>query len=309
MAANVDVLRSTAEKVSNWGRWGPDDQRGTLNLITSDHIAAAAKLIRKGKAFSLGTPIHEKGPQEPGGIRINPLHFMTAIGRGSSHGPLRYSDDYIVMPLQASTQWDSLAHVYYDGKLYNGFASDTITEDGAARNSIAEVQPGVVGRGVLLDIARLRGVAYLEKGEGIAARELLECASKQNVQIGSGDILLVRTGWWGKYLEDHSTSEFKGGEPGLAFDTVELLRELDVAAVAADNYAVEVLPGEHDNEARLIVHMLLIRDMGMVLGEIFDLEALAEDCAADGVYEFFFCASPLIIPGAVGSPMTPIAVK
>jgi kynurenine formamidase len=304
-----DVLRSTAARVSNWERWGKQDQRGTLNLITPGHVAAAAQLVRRGAVFSLAAPLHARGPQEPGGLRINPQHFMTAIGQQSGDGPLRFSDDSLLMPLQAATQWDSLAHVHYDSHLYNAWPADTVTVKGAARNSIAAFQPGVISRGVLLDIARHRGTPHLDAGEAIHAAELADCARAQRVTVRDGDVLLIRTGWWGKYARDGRAAEFKRGEPGLALDTVEWLRHLDVAAVAADNYAVEVLPGEHEAQAHLILHMLLIRDMGMPLGEIFDLEELAGDCADDGTYEFLFCAPPLLIPGGIGSPVTPLAIK
>jgi kynurenine formamidase len=304
-----DVLRATAKIVSNWGRWGDEDERGTLNLIGPEELIAAARLVRRGAIFSLAAPLHGSGPQEPGGLRINPLHFMTAINQGSGDGPLRFNDDYLILPLQASTQWDSLSHVHYDDLLYNGYPAESITVRGASRNDIAALQPGIVGRGVLLDIARFRAVPYLQAGEAIHADELEVCARAQGVQVRAGDILLVRTGWWGKYAADGLATEFKRAEPGLGMDTVEWLRRRDVAAVAADNYAVEVLPGEDKTAARLILHLLLIRDMGMPLGEIFDLEELAADCADDGVYEFLFTAPPLLIPGAGGSPVTPLAVK
>jgi kynurenine formamidase len=301
-------FREIGQRLSNWGRWGDDDQRGTVNFITPDKVAAAGQLIRTGKVFDLGIPFGAGGPQ-PGGARINPVLLVSETGTDQDFpGAFHYADDYIFMPLQAASQWDGLAHVFYDDKLYNGYPSSNVTSHGAHKCSIIEMAKGITGRGVLLDIARLKGVEWLEQGYVITPEDLDAASSDAGVEVGSGDILLFRTGWRRKFIQEQDAASFMAGEPGLGLASVEWLAQHEVAAVCSDNWAIEVLPGEIDEEL-LPVHMILIRDMGMTLGEILDFEELSADCAADGVYEFFFCAPPIKFLRAVGSPINPLAIK
>jgi len=305
----VEDFRELGKRLSNWGRWGEDDERGTTNLITPERVAAAAKLVRTGRVFDLGIPLDENGPQ-PGVGRTNPIHLMSATGAGQSFpGGFRYADDYVMMPLQCATQWDSLAHVFYDDQLYNGFPATDITPRGALHNAIDKQGKGVAGRGVLLDITALKGVTWLEAGTVITPDDLEAAAERQGgVEVGAGDILLFRTGWRRFFLEEKSAVKFGSSGPGLGVACCEWLHSRDVAAVCSDNAAIEVLPGEIPGVA-LPVHMILIRDMGMTLGEIFDLEELAADCQADGVWEFFLTAPPLKVTRGVGSPLNPLAIK
>ena len=305
----MEDFRAVGARVRNWGRWGADDQRGTVNLITPERLVAAGALIRTGKVFDLGIPLDDAGPQ-PGGGRINPVHLMSQTGdRQMFPGGFRYADDYIFMPLQGATQWDALAHVYYDDQLYNGYPSNDVTVVGAFNCSIEHQAKGIAGRGVLLDLARLKGVEWLERGYAITPADLeAAIAAQGDVAVGAGDILVFRTGWRRKFLVEKSPTNFMDGEPGLGQDCCQWLRDRDIAAVCSDNWAIEVLPGEDPN-AVFNVHMVLIRDMGLTLGEIFDLEELSADCAADGVWEFFFCAPPLKVTKGVGSPINPLAFK
>ena len=305
----MEDFRALGKRLSNWGRWGAEDERGTLNLITPDKLVAAAGLVRRGAVFDLGIPFDDQGPQ-PGGARINPVHLMSQTGDTQVFpGGFRYADDYIFMPLQGASQWDALAHVYYDDQLYNGYPASDVTVVGAFHDTIDRIAKGVAGRGVLLDIARLRGVDWLEAGEVITPDDLeAAIAAQGGVDVGSGDILLFRTGWRRMFLEQKSAQEFMAGEPGLGQDCCEWLHEREIAAVCSDNWAIEVLPGEVADVV-LNVHMVLIRDMGLTLGEILDFEELAADCAADGVWEFFFCAPPLKVTRGVGSPINPLAIK
>ena len=305
----MEDFRDLGARLRNWGRWGDDDERGTLNHITPERLVAAGGLIRQGRIFDLGIPFDEAGPQ-PGGGRINPVHLMSQTGDTQMFpGGFKYADDYIFMPLQGATQWDSLAHVYYDDHLYNGFPSSDVTVVGAFHDTIDKIAKGVAGRGVLLDIARLKGVDWLENSYVITPDDLdAAIAAQGDVAVGAGDILVFRTGWRRLFVEHGSPQEFMAGEPGLGQDCCEWLHARDVAAVCSDNWAIEVLPGEDPN-AVFNVHMVLIRDMGMTLGEILDLEELAADCAADGVWEFFFCAPPLKVTKGVGSPINPLAIK
>jgi kynurenine formamidase len=302
------TFREVASQVTNWGRWGPDDERGTVNHVTPERLVAAAHLVRQGKVFDLGIPLDGDGPQ-PGGSRINPVRLMSATGADQPFpGAFRYADDYVFMPLQAASQWDSLAHVFYDGHMYNGYPTSDVGPYGAAHNSIDKMAKGIAGRGVLLDIARLKGVDWLEKGQVITPGDLEEAEAAQGVRVGPGDILLFRTGWRKLYLQTGDRMAFMSGEPGIGLDCVPWLAEREVAAIGSDNFAIEAIPGDPGGEL-LQVHMVLIRDMGMTLGEILDFEELADDCAVDGVWEFFFCAPPLKFTKGVGSPINPLALK
>lgn len=304
----MEDFRAIGQRLRNWGKWGPDDEKGTTNFITPERLVAAGKLIKTGKVFDLGIPMDGNGPQ-PGGGRINPVHLMSETGQGQIFpGGFRYADDYIFMPLQGSSQWDSLAHVYYDDQLYNGFPASDIGLHGTEHNSIDKQAKGIAGRGVLLDLVALKGVEWLELGYVITPADLEEAAARQNVQVLPGDILLFRTGWRRKFLAEQSPVAFMSGEPGLGMACCEWLHDKEVAVVASDNWAIEVLPGEF-SDAVFNVHMVLIRDMGMTLGEILDFEELAADCAADGIWEFFFCSPPLKVTKAVGSPINPLAIK
>ena len=224
-------------------------------------------------------------------------------------GPMRFNDDYIIMPSQASTQWDAVSHVYYDDQMYNGFPSSAVTSLGATRNAIDPVAAAgmVVGRGVLLDVARHKGLVRLEPNTAITPADLDAVAARQGVSIQDGDIVVVRTGWWTAFTQGMTGDAWLSGSPGLSWRCAEWLWEHNVAAVASDNMAVEVFPPE--TGVVLLFHMLTLRDMGLMLGEIWDLEALSQDCADDGIYEFLLTAPPLEISGGVGSPINPIAIK
>jgi len=301
-------FREVGKRLSNWGRWGKEDERGTVNLITPECIVAASQLVKRGAIFDLGIPFDGNGPQ-PGGGRINPVRLMSETGAQQQFpGAFHYADDYVFMPLQSASQWDGLAHVFYDDLMYNGFPSSDVGPHGAVHCSIDKMAKGIVGRGVLLDIARLKGVDWLQAGEVITPDDLDAAAAAQQLEVRSGDIVYFRTGWRSKFKTEGDAAAFMAGEPGLGLACAEWLHDHDVAVIASDNWAIEVLPGENPSEL-LDVHMVLIRDMGMTLGEILDLDELAEDCAADGVYEFFTAAPPIKFTNAVGSPINPLAIK
>ena len=326
----ADEWRKVAEKVRNWGRWGKDDELGTLNHITAEKVRQAASLVKQGKIFPLGVDFDGNGPQGAHGFRRNPIHLMTVDGgdedvakhllgwkEGAEQelghiweaGPMRFNDDFIIMPLQAATQWDALAHVYYDGQLYNGYPASSVTSLGATKNSIDKIdKKGVVSRGVLLDVAHHKGVPHLAPNTPIYPEDLDAVAAAQGVQIEAGDIILVRTGWWRNFLEKRDGDAWIAGSPGLSWKCAEWLWEHDIAAVACDNVAVEVSPPEIEGVI-LVFHLLTIRDMGMILGEMWNMEELSKDCASDGVYEFQIIAPPLRVTGAVGTPLNPLALK
>jgi kynurenine formamidase len=310
-----DVLEM-GRRLRNWGRWGPEDELGTLNFITSEKIVQACRLVKKGKAFALAIPFDNRGPQTGFGGRINPLHVMLASGADAAAGAqdlipggFRYADDLVIMPLQCATQWDSLAHVSYDGQMYNGYDARLVTGYGAGRNSIDKMKDRIVSRGVLLDIPRYKGLDWLEPGYPITPEDLDGAAGREGVAVEAGDIVLVRTGHMALCHARGSWEGYAGGDaPGLALSTAFWLQEKQVAAVATDTWGVEVRPNEPPNSFQPL-HMVLIRDMGLLLGEIFYLDELAEDCAADGACEFLLVAPPIPFTGAVGSPVNPIALK
>jgi kynurenine formamidase len=317
VAMSEDILRKLALSVRNWGRWGPDDEIGTLNYITPARIAEASRLVTAGKVFALGIPLQREGPQSGTRARFNPIHTMfrdggdqpkDAAGVAEMQG-YGGSDDWVVMPLQCVTQWDSLAHVFDSGKMYNGYDASLVTSSGAARNSIDKTKDRIAGRGVLLDVARHKGVANLAPGYAITVDDLEGTAARERVDVQEGDILLVRTGFMSTYLARKSWQHFDlDDSPGVSVHTAPWLHARRVAAIAADNYAVEVRPSELP-PFRSPFHICAIPNMGLTLGEIFYLEELAADCAADGRYAFLLVAPPLPVTRAVGTPINPYAIK
>lgn len=312
---DITTVRELAQRYRNWGRWGNDDELGTLNHITPEKIVAAAGLVRQGKVFSLSIPFDSNGPQSGLGGRTNPQHVMLQDGGDIATGAqdflpgLRYCDDAISMPLQCATQWDALSHIYFDGKMYNDRGLELVTSSGARANSIDRLKAKVVSRGVLLDIPRYRGKPWLDPGEAIYPDDLDGAATRQQVAIDRGDIVLVRTGQLAQVKAEGSWGQYAGGPaPGLSLRCAQWLAENEIAGYATDTWGTEVIPNETPDVFQPL-HCVVIVNMGMLVGEIFDLEELAADCAADRVYEFLFVAPPLAITGAVGSPINPQALK
>ena len=213
------------------------------------------------------------------------------------------------MPLQCATQWDSLAHVFYEGRMWNGYDISLVTSSGAAKNGIEKTKGKIVGRGVLLDVARSKGVKALAPGYAITPDDLDATAAAQKVEVRSGDLLIIRTGFMTTYLERGDWGNFDSDpSPGVSVTTAAWMHRKQIAAVAADNYAVEVRPSEMPM-FRSPFHACAIPNMGLTLGEIFYLEDLAADCAADGRYAFLLVAPPLPVTGGVGTPINPYAIE
>jgi kynurenine formamidase len=296
----------------NWGRWGADDERGAANYLTPERIVAAARLIETGKTFSLAIPLDEKGPVYPG--RLNPHRTMVISGADYAAGfesEFKFADDYIYMPLQGSTQWDALSHAWYGETLYNGVPESAIrgapVAGGATRLGIENVKDSLVGRGVLIDVLAYKG-GTLPAGYVITRADLEGALEKQGTEVHPGDIVLVRTGYVGGYyqIEDPAArfQYLRGPQTGIGRDVVPWIHEKQIAAMAADNLGLEAVPIPADS-----VHGAMLKDLGVYMGEIWWLDDLAADCAADGRYAFFLAAQPLHIPGAVGSPLNPVAIK
>lgn len=312
---SIDDVKTLADKYKNWGKWGGDDQLGTLNYITPQKIIDASNLVKQGKVLSLAIPFDDKGPQTGSFGRFNPIHFMLQDGGDVSVGAqdhlpnIQYTDDAVTMPLQCATQWDALAHIMYQGKMYNGYEASHVNSTGAKKNGMENAKDKIVSRGVLLDIPRYKGKQWLDPGEAIYPADLDGAAAMGNVSVGTGDIVLVRTGQIGQVRAEGSWGEYSGGSaPGLGVDCASWICENEIAGYATDTWGTEVIPNETADVFQPL-HVILIVHAGVLVGEIFDLEGLAEDCASDGVYDFLFVAPPLPITGAVGSPINPQAIK
>lgn len=311
----LKAIEEASEKLSNWGRWGKDDQIGTLNHVTPEDIVNAAKLVRSGKVFALGIPLDRSGPQTGlFGGRFNPIHQMLATGTDAIAGQqdwnkIRYADDTLNLCVQGATHWDALGHIFYEDKCYNGHDAKLIDSRGLAVLGIEHSKNKMVGRGVLLDIARFRKVPWLKDGEAISNDELNKCARAQNVEIRKGDFVHVRTGQMERCMSEGVWGGYAGGDaPGVMFENCYWCQEKEIAALCMDTWGCEVRPNE-TTEANQPWHWVVIPAMGLCMGEIFYLKELAEDCAQDKVYEFFFSGPPLIITGGTGSPINPQAMK
>ncbi|WP_254205564.1 cyclase family protein [Nocardia alni] len=311
-------VREMASRYRTWGRWGDDDGRGSTNYVTAETVRAAAALVRTGEVFSLSIPLDRTGPNRgrPGSARVNPQHVMYKHGGdlladwdNAGHG-MQSTDDGIYMPLQAGTQWDAFCHVFFDGQTYNGQGPQTVTGQGASRNAITEVVETTTGRGVLLDVARYFEVPWLEPEQAIQDVDLAACAQAQGVEIGEGDFVLVRTGHMARRRQEEFWGDYAAGPaPGLGLSACDYLLPRKVAGIASDTWGLEVVPCESLPEVKFGMHVVLLVNAGVLIGEIWDLDALAAACASDGRYDFMLCAPPLSVTGAVGAPLNPIAIR
>jgi kynurenine formamidase len=301
-----------AARVRNWGRWGPDDQVGTLNLIDAGARQRAATAVRSGKAFALGLPLSEAEGIQMGFIegRVNPSRSMIQVNQPLSPDPdwVCSSEDVVTLALQCATHWDALAHCSYGGKLYNGYAASSVTDQGAGRCGI-DLLTTVISRGILLDVARALNLPRLEPGHPISPDELTKAAALADVTPTAGDIVLVRTGQMAHLRgPDRDLVAYTWPSPGLTIETAEWFHRHDIAAVATDTLVFEVYPCQYD-DIYLPVHLLHLVEMGMTQGQNWVLDDLAADCAADGQYSFLLDATPLPFTNGLGSPLNPVALK
>ncbi len=305
----VDVtaleFRTLFEAVCNWGRWGEDDERGTLNELSADRIVAAARLVQSGETVTLSLPWNT----EPGIDNPKPaVHRMTLLPNADGgSGTLRFAKDYIGADYHNDSQShiDALCHVALDGALYNGKPSVDVTEEGAEVNTIEAVKSGLVGRGVLLDLPGLRGVRWLEPGEHVFPEDLEAAERRQGVTVADGDILLVRTGHAMRLreLEPWDTPNLKAG---LHPNTVRFLAERRVAALGSDGNS-DTAPSTTEGIA-FPIHALALNAMGLHLIDYLQFEDLLPACERAGRWEFLFVGAPLRIVGGTGSPLNPIAI-
>jgi kynurenine formamidase len=299
------------DSVKNWGRWGPDDQLGTLNLLTPERVRAAAGLVRSGRRVSMEIPINTvAGPDNP-----NPAihHVIQGHDTDIGSGGLRFGLDYLGIAFHGDchSHVDALNHISYDGLTYNGKpATEVLTTKGGTSLGIDAVagSGGVVGRGVLLDIPRFRGVKWLEPGEAVTRAELEACEAAEGVQLGEGDIFVYRTGHHRRRLELGAWDNGPGGEgkAGLHVDTIPWMHARGIAAFLPDGDG-EAIPSCVDGMAYPI-HPLQIVAMGMLTADSLQFEDLARACEEEGRFEFMVVGLPLRLPGGTGSPWNPIAI-
>ena len=306
------------DQPKNWGRWGAEDEVGSLNYLTREEVLRGIQSVRQGKTFTLQIQMgHPNGdPVWPGrnpSQRMNVMdegHFM--CGKGPLFpGGLHYADDVMFLYLQGSTQYDALGHVWYDGKLYNGYDAKT-TAGGMSKASVLPIaERGVVGRGVLIDMARHRGKATLDAGETFDHNDLLAAAEKQGVTIEKHDVLLIRTGWIGSFYEKDRVEFYKNFvEPGLTYspELVAWFHRMEIPNLVTDTIANEVTVDPVSGVA-LPLHAALMCNLGVAFTEICQLDALAADCAEDGQWSFLYTAAPLKVVGGSGAPVNPMVVK
>ncbi|SIT67391.1 cyclase family protein [Microbacterium sp. RU33B] len=310
-------IAARAEAYRNWGRWGQDDVLGTLNHIAPEHRVAAAALVREGTVVSLAQSFDTNGPQKGWRRRTNPVHTMTDTGTDAERGNQGFphgiggADDVISMPLQCSTQWDGLGHIFDHGNAWNGRrAGDVVTSEGDLVTGIEHAASVIVSRGVLLDVGRHLEPATGELADGyaITVADLDATAAAQGVAVGAGDIVLVRTGQLARARRDGWGDYAGGPAPGLSLTTAGWLHRTEIAAIATDTWGFEVRPNEFDVPAFQPLHQVVIPNLGLTIGEMWDLDELGAACAASGRYAFLLSAAPLPITGAVGSPLNPVAI-
>jgi len=306
-----------AEAYRNWGRWGEDDVLGTLNFIDDAARVRAAQLVSSGRVVSLAQSFDTDGPQKGWRRRTNPVHTMTDTGtdaeranQGFPHG-MGGADDVIAMPLQCSTQWDGLGHIFDHGVAWNGRrAGDVVTSDGDLVTGIEHAAGVIVGRGVLLDIGRHLepGTGELADGYASTVADIESCIRAQGVDVGRGDIVLIRTGQYARTRREGWGDYAGGAAPGLSLTTAGWLHRSEIAAIATDTWGFEVRPNEFDAPAFQPLHQVVIPNMGLTIGEMWNLDELADACLERGSWEFLLSAPPLPITGAVGSPINPVAI-
>lgn len=314
----MTAIAEAATRYRNWGRWGEDDVLGTLNFIDDAKRVEAAALVRSGTTFSLSQPFSSEGPQKGWRRRTNPVHTMTDTGveaeldmQGFPHG-FGGADDVIAMPLQCSTQWDGLGHIFDRGKAWNGRAAgQVVTSEGDRVTGIQTAAAAIVTRGVLLDVGRVLGRdGELADGFAITEEHLQRTIEAQgaSAQVRRGDVVVIRTGQYTRAKREGWKDYAGGAAPGLSFGTAHWLHRHEIAAIATDTWGFEVRPNEFQ-DAFQPLHQVAIPNMGLFLGEMWDPDELAQHCAGDGRYDFMLSAAPLPIVGAVGSPVNPVAIK
>lgn len=312
-----ELTELLADAPTNWGKWGADDEVGALNYLSAAEVLRGVAEVKEGKVITLQRQIGDpKGdPVWPGRTPAERTQILDESSWDSGDAPaypggLHYADDKINAFLQGSTQYDALGHLWYGGKIWNGYDART-TVGGLDKASVAPIaERGVAGRGILLDMARFRGKKTLDKGETFTHEDLIACAKAQGTEIQPRDILIIRTNFLQLFF-DEGESFYEGfNEPGLVYspELVQWFQDMEIPNLVTDTIANEVTT-DPNNGVALVLHSALMRNLGVTLTEIADLERLADDCAADGRYTFLYTAAPLNVAKAAGSPVNPLVIK
>jgi len=291
----LDLLQS----LSNWGRWGGDDELGSLNFITPEKVVQAARLIVTGRRVSIGQDLSTVASRK----NRNPLLHKMLYRGPHPHGA---ADVLTIEPHGFHvTHLDALAHMFHDGRVYNGRAVDEIAQqDGLTFGSIHVQRDGITTRGVLLDVARARGQDWLDSDDMVTAADLSAAEELAGVRVISGDAVIVRIGMAVRE-RDEGQSEDPSKRVGLGPDCLPWLHEREVAVFAGD--CTDKLPYPHPH-MRLPLHVIGMVAMGLVLLDHPAVEELADACLQEGRHEFFFTAAPLRVPGGTGSPVNPLCI-
>lgn len=308
LAISHQQFEELFQSVCNWGRWGPEDQRGTLNYITPDHVRAAASLVRSGRQVSLALPVNTvAGPDNP---RPASHHMVKMFDLPVTRGEPQFAGDFLGTEIHGDcrTHVDALCHVAYRGKLYNGKPPAIVTSKGATAMDITALANGIVGRGVLLDMPRLLGVKWLEPGHAVTIEQLEAAEKAQGVTLREGDIFLFRTGHSRRRSElGPWNNGYDGqGQAGLHTSTMRMLHARRIAAFFPDGDG-ETVPANVEGVA-FPIHALQIAAMGMACADSLQFEELVDICEEEGRWESLVVAAPLRIPGGTGSVFNPIAI-
>jgi kynurenine formamidase len=298
-------FRELFDAVSNWGRWDDDGERGALNHLTPARTAAAARLVRTGTTITLSQPLKTKAGidvPEPADHHMTMLNDVD-IGSGS----VRFAKDYVGLDYHndGHTHIDAFCHVAFEGKLFDGKPDRSVTAEGAAAGAIGVLRDGLVGRGVLLDVPRIRGVPWLEPGEHVFCEDLEAAERAQGVRVEAGDILLVRTGHARRQAE-LAPWDTRNAKAGLHPTTASFLADRQVAALGSDGNS-DTAPSTTEGVA-FPIHVLALNGMGVHLLDYLQLEDVVRHCEAVGRWEFMFVAAPLRIVHGTGSPVNPTAI-
>jgi len=286
--------------LSNWGRWGKDDEMGAMNLITPAKRKQAAGLVKEGTSFSLSRDAEKEKALD------NPVPFGHQMTRTGFNNPGSSSGDTFTISHHgyAHTHMDSLCHFFYKGKMFNGYSQELVTEQGASKLSIRNFKNGIFTRGILMDIPALKGVDYLEPGTPIYPEDLDAWEKKAHLKAGSGDVVFIRTGRWA--LRDAKGPwEVGKKSAGLDASCAKWLKSRDIAMLGSDA-ASDVMPSGIDGVVQPI-HTLVLVAMGMPIFDNCDLELISKEANRRQRWEFLVTASPLAVPGATGSALNPIA--
>lgn len=298
-------LQALFDRVSNWGRWGEDDERGALNHIGPSEIVRAAGLVRQGRTVSLSRDF----PTRPGPENPWPAQHHMVIAGDDCCVPgvegLEVSTDFIGIAFHgmASSHIDALCHVFAQGRMYNGRPASEVKSTGARSNTIMAARDGLIGRGVLLDVPRAQGRAFVEAEHLVTADELEAAEAAHGVRVGKGDILVIRLG-----RDVRRAVHVDQSVPGLDPRVVEWLHAREVAVLGGDGVHDPIPNGQIHRDWAMPIHMLGLAAMGLHLMDNLDLEGLAATCAQLQRWEFQFVAAPLRIEGGTGSPLNPIAI-